>query len=99
MDYKNMPDEAIYEHFCTISRQRILQLIQKYEKSGDDATAKRLRSARERLKSRKWLLKYGMPKEEVEAARAAWLRSRFNKAPNAMDDVPDFKCFLARISH
>lgn len=96
MDYTKIPDDEIYEHFCTISRQRILQLIQRYEKNGDEATAKRLRSARERLKSRKWLSRYGMPEKEVKAARAAWLRSRFNKTPNEMDSVSSFKDFLAK---
>lgn len=68
MDYENYTAERIAAHFGTVTRQRIQQILSKYQKRGDEATVAKIQRAKDLLKVKKYNDKNGYT---VEAAAAA----------------------------
>lgn len=71
MNYEEASAEQIANHFETISRQRIQQLVEKFRARANEHVLEKLKQAKAILKSRRYELKYGH-KLDVQAAGRIW---------------------------
>jgi hypothetical protein len=93
VDYNNATAEEIADHFTTITRQRIQQILQRYQFRGDDAVVVKITKAKVILKKRKYALKNGCTLADRMRCNAIWgfLTKRVGKAAAYLDCTNEFK--------
>lgn len=81
IDYKNMTPEEIAQHFGTVTRQRIQQVLKKYTANGDEETVAKIQRAKVVLKAAKYSKKNGCTLDERRKCEGIWtfLRKRVGK--------------------
>lgn len=72
INYKVASVEEIVKHFDSVSRQRIQQLLKKYEDIGNTEVVAKIIQAKARLKSTRKLAKHGYESEAFSRAGKLW---------------------------
>lgn len=67
MNHKSMTDEELVRLFDSVSRQRVQQILKKYQTSGDTATVEKIIRAKKILRERRHKLKYGDDEDRKRA--------------------------------
>lgn len=73
IDYERASAEELAEHFSTISRQRVQQIVRKFKDKGNSEVIEKIRQAKAILKMQRYKAKKGCTLQEVERARRMWL--------------------------
>lgn len=87
MDYENSSAEQIADHFSTITRQRISQLLLKFQMRGEDGIADKITEAKAILRRRKYKDKRGYESTTYAKACRVWsgILSRVGRHPSYAD--------------
>jgi hypothetical protein len=80
-DYENLTAEEIAAHFGTVTRQRIQQILKKYQTQQNEAVVAKIQQAKALLKCQKYKKKNGCTLDERRKCEAIWtfLRKRVGK--------------------
>lgn len=97
MNYESASVEGIAAHFGTVTRQRIQQVLKKYQDRGDDHTVAKIQHAKRLLKGIKYRKKHGCTIAEQRRCQALWnqINSRVGKAVAYKDCTNGFASFEA----
>lgn len=92
MDYETATVGQIAEHFKTISRQRIQQILKKYQDRDDSGTVKKICAAKRELKKYKQIVKSGYTAEDHRKCHSIWtfMVKRIGKVPAYKDCTNGF---------
>lgn len=93
LDYINATAEEIAVHFRTITRQRIQQILKKYQDKQDEETVNKITEAKKLLKHWKYVVKNSFTLDERRKCSGIWtfLVKRVGKHPAYLDCTNEFQ--------